>query len=81
MLTYIKVSSFFAKLTHALYLLIQRVLYVVQIDYIYINCRGKVDDLSFFDYLSQFDFLVIEFHCNFSIFYKIIPYYVYLYFD
>ena len=29
--------------------------------------RGRVDDLSFFDYLSPFCFLLIEFHSSFSI--------------
>ena len=29
-----------------------------------------MDDLSFFDYLSSFCFLLIEFHCSFSISYK-----------
>ena len=32
--------------------------------------RGRVDDLSFFEYLSSFCFLSIEFHCTFSIFFK-----------
>ena len=41
--------------------------------------RGRVDDLSFFDYLSSFCFLLIEFHCSFSISYKILPDYVYYY--
>ena len=31
--------------------------------------------MSFFDYLSPFCFLLIEFHCTFSISYKILPYY------
>ena len=31
--------------------------------------RGRVDDLSFFEYLSPFCFLLIEFHCTFSISY------------
>ena len=39
--------------------------------------RGRVDNLSFFDYLSPFCFLLIEFHCSFSIYYKILPDYVY----
>ena len=29
--------------------------------------RGRVDDLSFLEYLSPFCFLSIEFHCTFSI--------------
>ena len=33
--------------------------------------RGRVDDFSFFDYLSPFCFLSIEFHCTFFISYKI----------
>ena len=33
---------------------------------------------SFFDCSSPFCFLLIEFHCNFSIFYKILPYYVFI---
>ena len=36
-----------------------------------------MDELSFFDYLSPFCFLLIEFHCSFSISYKILPDYVY----
>ena len=40
---------------------------------------GGVDDLSFFEYLSPFCFLLIEFHCTFSISYKILPYFVYYY--
>ena len=40
---------------------------------------GRVDDLSFFDYLSPFCFLLIEFHGTFSISYKILPDYVYYY--
>ena len=32
--------------------------------------RGWVDDLSFFEYLSPFCFLLIEFQCTFSISYK-----------
>ena len=44
--------------------------------------RGRVYDLSFFDYLSQFCFLLIEFHCNFSISYKILIFcLLLLYFD
>ena len=39
----------------------------------YIVRRGRVDDLSRFDYLSPFCFLLIEFHCSFSISYKILP--------
>ena len=31
--------------------------------------RGRVDDLSFFEYLSPLCFLSIEFHCTFSISY------------
>ena len=38
--------------------------------------RGSVDCLAFFEYLSPF-FLSIEFHCTFSISYKILPYFVY----
>ena len=37
---------------------------------------GRVDDLSFLEYLSPF-FLSIEFHCTFSISYKILPCFVY----
>ena len=33
---------------------------------------GTMDDSSFFDCLSQFCFLLIEFHCTFSISYKIL---------
>ena len=32
--------------------------------------------MSFFEYLSPFCFLSIEFHCTFSISYKILPYFV-----
>ena len=39
--------------------------------------RGWVDDLSFFEYLSPFCFLSIEFHCTFSISYKILLHFVY----
>ena len=35
-----------------------------------------VDDSSFFEYLSSFCFLSIEFRCTFSISYKILPYFV-----
>ena len=45
---------------------------------IYDHMRGRVDDLSFIEYLSQF-FLSIEFHCSFSISYKILPDYFYYY--
>ena len=38
------------------------------------------NDLSFFDYLSQFCFLLIEFDCAFSISYKILQYFVYYYY-
>ena len=41
--------------------------------------RGRVDDFSFFDYLSPFCVLLIEFHCSFSISIKILPNYVYYY--
>ena len=41
--------------------------------------QGKVDDFSFFDCSSTFCFLLIEFHCTFSIFYKMPQYYVYYY--
>ena len=34
--------------------------------------RGRMDDSSFFHYLSPFCFLLIEFHCTFSISYKIL---------
>ena len=37
-----------------------------------------MDDLSFFDYLSPFCFLLIEFHCSFSISYKILPDYMFI---
>ena len=33
-----------------------------------------------FRYLSPFYFLLIEFHCTFSIFYKILQYFVYYYY-
>ena len=35
--------------------------------------------MSFFNYLSPFCYLLIEFHYTFSISYKILPYYVYYY--
>ena len=38
-----------------------------------------MDDLSFFDYLSPFCFLLIEFLCTFSISYKILSDSVYYY--
>ena len=38
--------------------------------------RGRVDDLSFFEYLSPFCFLSIEFHPTFFTSYKILPYFV-----
>ena len=41
--------------------------------------RGRVDDLSFFEYLSPFCFLSIELHCTFSISYKILLHFVYYY--
>ena len=41
--------------------------------------RGRVDDLSFFEYLSPFCFLLIEFHCTFFISYKILSYFLYYY--
>ena len=44
-----------------------------------IDFRGRVDELTFFQYLSPFCFLSIEFHCTFSISYKILPYFVYCY--
>ena len=40
---------------------------------------GRVDDLSFLHCLSSLCFLLFEFHCTFSIYYKILPYYVYYY--
>ena len=46
-----------------------------------VSCAlGRVDDLSFFEYLSPFCFLSIEFHCTFSISYKILPYFVSYYY-
>ena len=41
--------------------------------------RGRVYDLSFFEYLSPFCFLSIEFRCTFSISHKLLPYFVYYY--
>ena len=46
---------------------------------LYNSGRGRVDDLSFFEYLSPFCFLSIEIHCTFSISYKILPYFIYYY--
>ena len=40
---------------------------------------GSVVNLSFFNYLSPFCFLLIEFHCSFTISYKILLDYVYYY--
>ena len=40
--------------------------------------RGRVDDLSFLEYLSPL-FLLIEIHCTFSFSYKILPYFLYYY--
>ena len=41
--------------------------------------RRRVEDLSFFDCLIPFGFLLIEFHCTFSISYRILANYVYYY--
>ena len=41
--------------------------------------RGRVDDFLFFDCLSPFCSLLIEFHCNSFHFFKILPYYVHYY--
>ena len=49
------------------------------VDSFTLTIRGRVDDLSFFEYLSPFCFLSIEFHCTFSISYKILPHFVYYY--
>ena len=38
-----------------------------------------MDDLSFLEYLSPFCVLSIEFHCTFSISYKILLYFVHYY--
>ena len=37
--------------------------------------RGRVDDLLFFEYLSPFSFLLIDFHCAFSISWKILQFF------
>ena len=42
--------------------------------------RGRMDDFEFFDCLIPFSFLLIEFHCTFSICFEILPYYVYYYY-
>ena len=47
--------------------------------YVYYYCTEEGGWLSFFDYLSPFCFLLIEFHYTFSISYKIFPHYVYYY--
>ena len=47
---------------------------------LYTSIQGRVDDLSFFEYLSQFYFLSIELHCTVSISFKILPYFVYYYY-
>ena len=44
-----------------------------------ITIQGRGVDLSFFDCSSPFCFLLIEFYLIFSMFYKILPYYVYYY--
>ena len=41
--------------------------------------RGRMDDLSFFEYLSPFCFLSIEFYCTFFISCKILQHFVYYY--
>ena len=41
---------------------------------------GRVNDLWFFDYLSPFCFLLIEFHCTFVLSYKMLQYFVYYYY-
>ena len=38
-----------------------------------------MDDLSFFNYLSPYCFSLIQFHCTFTISYKILKKYVYFY--
>ena len=43
---------------------------------VFVMFRGRVDELSFFDYLSRFCFLLIKFHCTFFISYKILLYFV-----
>ena len=45
-----------------------------------IGRRRRVSFLSFFDYLSPFCFL-IEFHCTFSISYKMLQFFVYYYYS
>ena len=42
-------------------------------------CVGRVDDFLFFDCSSPFCFLLIEFHCTFSVSYKILANFVYYY--
>ena len=37
--------------------------------------QGRVDDLSFLDYVSLFCFLLIKFHLTFSMYYKIVTNY------
>ena len=46
---------------------------------IFQKSQGRVDALSFFEYLCPFCFLSIEFHYPFSISYKILPHFVYYY--
>ena len=62
---------------HFVFLLIQfhwtfSISYYILTNCVYYYGRGRVDDLSFFEYLSPFYFLSIEFHCTFSIPYKIL---------
>ena len=53
---------------------------LLSVKHIMVECqRGRVDDLSFFDSLSPFCFLSIEFHFTFSISYKLLPYLFYYY--
>ena len=40
---------------------------------------GRVDDFSYFDCSSPFTSLLVEFHCTFYKWYKILLYYVYYY--
>ena len=48
-------------------IIIITIIIIIIIIYHHYYLRGRVDDLSFFEYLSPFCFLSIEFHCIFSI--------------
>ena len=67
------------KLFQCHFIIITIIMIIINIIIIIKRSRGRVDDLSFFEYLSPFYFLWIEFQCTFSISYKILPYFVFYY--